>query len=463
MINTTSLTDIALSYLKIGLAPLPMQPQSALFKNKVPLVTWKRYQTEFPTEIEIRKWFRRWPDAGIGTVTGKLTNLLSLDFDSENALKQFEMQFGTLPITLKFTSRPGHTQYLFTYPLTDIYNIVGLLPGVDVRGQGGLIVIPPSTHWSSSSYAWEGIDPFDMGDLSDLCDLPKTILTFILNYSKPKIKKPKADNGMPGWMKEIIDGVVKGHRNDSATRLAGWYVWKFNGNKELTKLSMEAWNAKCQPPLPDQEIDKIITSILSRHKVDEKATRQYNVTIERATFHMAPDGESKFEFFIKGIPDNSLFLNAADVISNLRFRQKIAGFTGIIMDSMSNKNYIPWIKDILDKGEVKILDNEITHEGLIAETISNNTVTPAKELKNLNEALVVKDENIYIKIATLKKYINEKTEGVISRFDIHKALVGIGFVKTRIWENKKQYRVWHIEKKAFESYFDRNEIKELFE
>ena len=59
-----------------------------------------------------------------------------------------------LPVT-----RIGHTpsagfHFLFQHPGSSIRNAVGILPGVDIRGDGGYIVAPPSTI-GSNAYHWE--------------------------------------------------------------------------------------------------------------------------------------------------------------------------------------------------------------------------------------------------------------------------------------------------------------------
>src|SRR5207247_6460212 len=59
-----------------------------------------------------------------------------------------------LPATpISRTGRGRHV--LFAHPGRSISNRAGLRPGLDVRGDGGYIVLPPSTHESGTAYAWQ--------------------------------------------------------------------------------------------------------------------------------------------------------------------------------------------------------------------------------------------------------------------------------------------------------------------
>ena len=66
----------ALRYLSLGWSVAPMQP-----RGKRPLVRWTTYQGRRATAGEVEQWFRRWPDANVGIVTGAVSGLLVLDVD----------------------------------------------------------------------------------------------------------------------------------------------------------------------------------------------------------------------------------------------------------------------------------------------------------------------------------------------------------------------------------------------
>ncbi len=111
----------------------------------------------------IQAWWRRWPDANIGIATGRVSGLLVLDVDPRNGgddrLEDIVAQHGPLPFTVESLTGGGGYHYLFAYPpeLPPEQEIGcgKLLPGIDIKADGGYIVAPPSVHGSGKPYAWE--------------------------------------------------------------------------------------------------------------------------------------------------------------------------------------------------------------------------------------------------------------------------------------------------------------------
>jgi Bifunctional DNA primase/polymerase, N-terminal len=97
-------------------------------------------------------WWRRWPDANLGLVTGRRFDVLDLDrtvgVEALRAALQIAPWEYPGPVV-----RSGGGWHLLYAP-TGLGNRVGLLPGVDWRGRGGLIVAPPSRHATGRRYAW---------------------------------------------------------------------------------------------------------------------------------------------------------------------------------------------------------------------------------------------------------------------------------------------------------------------
>jgi len=112
--------------------------------------------TTDPTQIE--RWWRRWPDANIGIPTGKVSGLFVLDVDRKHGgLDSFEklVALHGRPKTLYSRTGSGGLHGVFRYPKNqEIRNATGILPGLDIRGEGGYILVPPSRHASGGSYTW---------------------------------------------------------------------------------------------------------------------------------------------------------------------------------------------------------------------------------------------------------------------------------------------------------------------
>ena len=78
----------ALWYAKQGFSVIPCRAPYADKEGKdvkIPQVEWKEYQDRRATEDEIKAWYEKFPDARLGIVTGKISNIMVVDADSEKA------------------------------------------------------------------------------------------------------------------------------------------------------------------------------------------------------------------------------------------------------------------------------------------------------------------------------------------------------------------------------------------
>jgi hypothetical protein len=105
----------------------------------------------------VRRWWRRWPDANVGLRTGAASGLVVLDVDhghgGEASLAQLVDAHEALPATLEVRTGGGGRHIYFTHPGGRVANSAGGLgPGLDVRGDGGYILAPPSRHASGATY-----------------------------------------------------------------------------------------------------------------------------------------------------------------------------------------------------------------------------------------------------------------------------------------------------------------------
>jgi hypothetical protein len=105
---------------------------------------------------QIEAWWRKWPNANIGIATGAVSRIVVIDIDgAEGAatLKTLVEQHGALPRTAIVKTTRGLHIY-FAMP-----SGCGPIPcsarnGLDVRGDGGFVVAPPSRHASGNTYQW---------------------------------------------------------------------------------------------------------------------------------------------------------------------------------------------------------------------------------------------------------------------------------------------------------------------
>jgi hypothetical protein len=94
--------------------------------------------------------------------TGAVSGLIVLDVDLPDGpdnLAELEARYGSLPATCEQRTGSGGRQLLFVHPGPPVGNRAGVVPGIDVRGDGGYIVVPPSFHASRGRYQWVGRTP----------------------------------------------------------------------------------------------------------------------------------------------------------------------------------------------------------------------------------------------------------------------------------------------------------------
>jgi putative DNA primase/helicase len=103
-----------------------------------------------------KSWWHNWPKANIGIATGNASNLIVIDLDERHggveAFRNWEKQHSA---QTGLISKTGGGFHLFFAALGhQVKSRVGILPGVDVRAEGGFVVAPGSLHHSDLPYSW---------------------------------------------------------------------------------------------------------------------------------------------------------------------------------------------------------------------------------------------------------------------------------------------------------------------
>lgn len=110
----------------------------------------------------VTRWWREAPWANIGVTTGAVSGLAVLDVDvikgGDESLFDLERTHGKLPETVMALTGAGGYHYLFAHPGNGVRvknSVDNLGAGLDIRGDGGYIVVAPSLHIQGRQYAWE--------------------------------------------------------------------------------------------------------------------------------------------------------------------------------------------------------------------------------------------------------------------------------------------------------------------
>lgn len=197
---------------------------------------------------------------------GEVSKLVALDLDGPNAASLLYEKVGELPLTLCNKTGKG-VHCIYRHPGVHVKNSVRLLSdgkgsGVDVRGDGGYIVAPPSVHGDGTVYEW-------VGDLDHIAPLPQVLLNLINGVGGRLLAKQNPD---PDWVDRAMLGVGQGERNDTAARLIGYWLQKTESEKAAWQIIYN-WNRMNRPPIPDFELNRTFSSIASseakKHKTKE--------------------------------------------------------------------------------------------------------------------------------------------------------------------------------------------------
>jgi bifunctional DNA primase/polymerase-like protein len=132
--------------------------------EKIPLIEGWGKAASTDSE-QITYWWTRWPAALIGIPTGARSGFVVLDIDVKNGSWGFDtladLGSSALPETpIAHTQSGGVHVYFARHPRVEIRNSAGkfgLGHGLDVRGEGGLVILPSPT----SGYWWDPHCNFD--------------------------------------------------------------------------------------------------------------------------------------------------------------------------------------------------------------------------------------------------------------------------------------------------------------
>jgi hypothetical protein len=200
-------------------------------------------------EATIRRWWKQWPTANVAIRTGAASGLAVLDEDSykggDASRVDLEHSYAPLPETVQQLTGGGGAQYLFAHPGTPVKNGVETLGvGLDIRGDGGYIIAPPSLHASGERYAWELTH---LPEETPLAPMPPWLLALCQETTR----------------RDVVDAgaaIPDHHRNNTLFKLGS--AVRARGFSHAAILgALQAINTtQCQPPLETAEVETIAAS-----------------------------------------------------------------------------------------------------------------------------------------------------------------------------------------------------------
>ena len=199
-----------------GISVIPVKGRTGtdVDDSKRPVVSWKEFQTRQPSMIEVGTWFK-FSRYNLAVVTGQVSRIITLDVDvNKGGADSIKDKF--IPLTWCDKSNNGlHYHFRWVSAFDNVKTTDSdYLPGIDVRGNGGYCIVPPSIGFSGQPYAW-----IKAPTNTPLAYPPAWLVDLIV--TKQTSKRSLEIGNKQGWIAEALVGLKEGNRDHTFIRLAG--------------------------------------------------------------------------------------------------------------------------------------------------------------------------------------------------------------------------------------------------
>lgn len=213
---------------------------------------------------QLREWNKQWPDANWALATGSVSGVTVIDiderkdgfksFDDYEHMRRGEGDFGDTLIG----NTGGGGRHIFIESKVPIRNRVNWLPGVDIRGDGGYVILAPGTHISGKNYEWANWGKKIMQAPEDFLYAMSEGGNF--HGDKSIIKDLSVD--------DFLDGVDEGTRDDTLFRMACRLRRQLSDNRAAITLLVLQAAANSEPPFPESEALRKIDQAFKQDHID---------------------------------------------------------------------------------------------------------------------------------------------------------------------------------------------------
>ena len=255
--------EAALHYRSLGMSVL------AVGKDKRPLLSWEKYQRQAATPDEIKQWWKQWPTANVAIITGKVSGLTVVDCDSKEAIQTFEgMLSDTFVTPMQDTPRGGRHYFCSYHP--QIRNKAGIVEKIDIRSEGGYVLVAPSSNGNGVPYAW--VKDFALGTMP-LGSLPDKCISLSLSFSSYARLDSFGESREVNQVKTSQEFLVEGRRDQDLFNVAS-YMARGRAEPEFIRQVIEILARNCDPPFPERDIPAKVQSALRYKPMKEASVRQ---------------------------------------------------------------------------------------------------------------------------------------------------------------------------------------------
>lgn len=243
-------------------------------QGKHPIPPWEAATTNAG---KIHDWIEQHGRCNWGGLTGSRSGVFAVDVDPRHngnvTLTELEAKYGKLPPTREHRTGGGGVHIFFNVPrgatIKSVSNALG--PGVDIKAEGGMVVLPPSRHISGGVYEI-------LNDVPPV-DPPEWLISLIQNGArspKEKISESSKKSGKTPKFK-LPDKIPDGTRNSTLFSYARSLAMK-GISKNAAILELQDKNReRCAIPLPDSEVESIVNSAYDAGKYEVVSSEGKNL------------------------------------------------------------------------------------------------------------------------------------------------------------------------------------------
>lgn len=265
----------ALTYAAHGWPVFPCNPL-----NKHPL-TEHGFQNATTNEGQIRAWWAMWPQANVAFPTGSVSGIDVLDVDADHggfeSLAVLQQRVAEWPTTLCVRTGGGGRHFFFRH-VEHCRNTTELdgLNGIDVRGDGGYVIAPPSLHASGQRYLWMVQPP------TPVAPWPEAWLDVLPRRHAAASRKGRDP------VSAVTTVLPEGQRNSALYTIARSLRARGLAPNAIDIVVMAVNVNLCVPPLEASEVKAIIASattqpdradFASKHRLGRNRASRVQVTV----------------------------------------------------------------------------------------------------------------------------------------------------------------------------------------
>jgi hypothetical protein len=281
----------------------------------------------------ISAWWQECPDANIGIATGAASGIVVLDVDPRNggdkSLGELEESHGSLPDGPRVQTGGGGEHMYFALQGGTIRSKLGLLPGLDLLGDGRYVVAVGSNHASGKTYIWQhGKTP---------TKVPLPVMPDWLH----KLASNNTQAPRPQIQTDVV-AIPQYQRNTTLTSLAGTMRHRGMHQISIEAALLKENRLRCKPPLDDGEVSGIAASV-GRYSPGDAITSVAARPERVLVFHNGAEIATAVPEEIPWVVEPFIAVGA---ITDLSGKVKLAGKTTLALDMVRSvtqgTNFLDW-------------------------------------------------------------------------------------------------------------------------